>query len=234
MFLHDLLYLLKQLKLVCIVGTPDVLAVHDACKQERPLRKTALNELKRLDSFDEVDADAVETEGDDFLINVANVAKVSLQGNLQVLAVNLLDEAGINFVEQGLFFGVHVENQGGFRDRNPCGTSGCKLVGKFNVRLHGVSCKVFRVFLAVVAGEAKEGVNADEARHGLDAGSLGFVVFLDGLVARKGDHGRIVNFRDNVVVVGVEPLFHGERLHVTFFALVTMGCGKIGFEGRNA
>ena len=148
--------------------------------------------------------------------------------------MNLLDEAGINFIEQSLFFGGHIENQCRFCNGDPYGAGSSKLVGELHVGLHSVGHEILGGLLAVIAGEAQEGVNADEARNRLDVGGLGFVVFLNGLVARKGDDGGIVNFRDNVVVVGVEPLFHGEGLHVALFALVTVGRSKIGFESRNA
>ena len=220
----------EQRILLRVIGTPDVLAVHDTGEQERVLRETGLDQFQRLEAFDKIKTDGIETEGGYILVHVANIAKVSLQGNLEASGTHLLDEFHIDGLEELLFFGGHVEHQSGFGKANPLGAGSGELVGELCISSYCRGGKILRLLLAVVAGQAKERVNANQGRHGLDSGSLRFIEFLHRLGTVHLEFRCVIDFRDNVVVVGVKPLLHREGLHVALFALVTVSGGEILFK----
>ena len=104
--------------------------------------------------------------------------------------MDLFQQERIDRLEELLFFIVHVKDEGRLGKSDPFGSSSRKLFHQLQIGIHGRSGKSVSLLVAVVAGQAQERVGTDEARHGLDAGGLGFVVFLEGLhVAGEGYFG---------------------------------------------
>ena len=217
--------------LLCVIGAPDVLAVHDASQEERVLWETSLQKFERLKTFNEIQTDSVKAECGYILINVADVAEVSLQCNLEVLLfADLSQEFCVNRLEEFAFFCSHIENESRFCERNPLGACGGELFGEFCVSVDSCCGEVLGLLVAVVAGEAEECVCADKRRNGFNSGRFGFVEFFNRLFADELEFGGVINFRNNVMIVRIEPLLHREGLHVALFTLVTVGGCEILFE----
>ena len=220
----------EQSILLCEIGAPDILAVHDTGEQERVLRETGLDKFQRFEAFHKIKTDGIETEGDHILVHIADIAKVSLQGNLEACGTHLLDKFHINRLEKFLFFGGHVEHQSGFGEADPFGTGSGEQLGDLRVSSDCRGCKILGLLLAVISGQAEERVGANQSRHGLDSSNFCFVVFLHRLGIIHLEFRSVIDFRNNVVVVRVEPLLHGERLHIALFTLIAVSCGEILFE----
>ena len=220
----------EQGVLLCVIGTPDVLAVHDTGEQKRIFRETRLDQFQRFGAFHKIETDGIETESDHILVHIADIAKVSLQGNLEACGTHLLDKFHINRLEKFFFFGGHVKHQSGFGEADPFGTSSGEQFGNLRISSDCRGYKILCLLFAVVAGQAEERISANQSRHSLKSSSFCFVVFLHRLGTFYLEFGGVVNFGNNVVVVRVEPLLHREGLYVALFSLVTMGRGEILFE----
>ena len=216
--------------LLCVISAPDILAVHNACQEERIFREARLQKFERLKTFDEIQTDSVKAECGHILINIADVAEVSLQCNLKTCSADLLDEFNINGLEEFAFFCGYVENESRFCERNPLGACGSELFGNFRVRVDGGVSEVLGLLVAIVTCKTEERVCANQSRDGFDAGCLGFVEFFNRLFADELEFGGVVNFRNNVMIVRIEPLLHRESLHVALCALVTVSGCEILFE----
>ena len=57
-------------------------------------------------------------------------------------------------------------------------------------------------------------------------------VFVERLRSCEFDFGSAFNFRNQVMIVRVKPLFHGQGFDVTCISLIPAGHGKIGFKRR--
>ena len=217
--------------LLCVISAPDVLAVHNASQEERVLREACFQKFERLKTFDEIQTDSVKAECGHILINIADVAEVSLQCDLEVLLfTDLSQEFGVNCLEEFAFFCGHVENESRFCERNPLGACGSELFSEFCVSVDGCCCEVLGLLVAVVTGEAEECVCANQRRNGFNSGRFGFVEFFNRLLADELEFGGVVNFRNDVMIVRIEPLLHRECLHVALCALIAVSGCEILFE----
>ena len=228
---HILFNFSEECILMCVIGAPDVLTVHNTREKNRTLREALLQKFERLETFNKVKADAVKAECNNIFVNIADVAEVSLQIDLQLGDfVNLLDKFNINGLEECAFFGSDIENQSRFCDADPLGACSGELVGEYCVSGDCGSNKVLSLLLTIVTGEAEERIRANHGRNGFDSGSLCFVELINRLLADELEFGSVVNFWNNVMIVRIEPLLHREGLHVALCTLVTVGGGEILFE----
>ena len=137
-------------------------------------------------------------------------------------------------LEQGEVALLLVEHQVRLVDLDPLGAQIRELGDDLVV--HGgdgidQALVVFELFGLRVAGELEEGVRADEHRLGEDAQLLGLVELVERLGAAKLDLGGRVDFGNQIVVVGGEPLLHRQGGHVALVALVAAAHREQGLLG---
>ena len=131
---------------------------------------------------------------------------------------------GVQGLEQGQIAVFLVEHQIRFVDLDPFGAQLSELGDDLGV--HGCdgidqTLVVFKLLGLRIAGQLKEGVRADEHRLGGDAQLLGLVELVERLGAVELDLGGLIDFGDQVVVVGGEPFLHRQCGHIALVALVS-------------
>ena len=209
------------------VGLPDVLAAEEPGHEQLVLGE-ALGGYEREGgaAFHEVEANGVEGEGGGGVVGVADVAKVGLQEHLERALLG--EELGVEVLEERHVGGGLVVHQAGFVELDPLGAARLQLGEELGVGCEQGRFEGFSALRAGETGELEEGVGAGEDGTGLDAQGLGLGVEVERLGAGQTDGRAILNLRDEVVVVGVEPLLHRQRVHVASRPLVAAGHGEVG------
>ena len=179
---HQLLDAGDQRILLCIVGPPDVLAVHDTSEEQCVLGEARLQQFERLLSFHEVETDAIEAECHHITVHIADIPEIRLKEHLQSGGMQSSYERGIDRLEQCPFLGGHVEHQCRLSDAHPCSTLRRQLSGNPSICFHSRLGEVDRLFLSVVTGQAQEGVRSYQCRHRLDTQRLSLPVVAHRLV----------------------------------------------------
>ena len=213
-----------------VVVAPNVAAVDHAREQGGVLGDAVLldrGEVLVL-AFVEVEADAVEAQQVHGLVHVGDVAEVRVEQHLDLVFASGQD-LRVQALEEGDVAVLLVKHEVRLVELQPLGAECGEALDHFRVdggdRVHQ-ALVVGELLGLRVAGELEEGVGADQHRLGEDAPGLCLVELVERLGAVEADLGALLDFRNDVVVVGGEPLLHRQGSHVALVALIAAAHGE--------
>ena len=211
------------------VRAPHVAAVHDPGDHRLvPQPRQIRDPVRRGGRGDQVDRDGLDRglrEHRQCLAEVAEVARDQDRG-----PVGRLAEAGVRAAQRGQFGLGAVRRERGLVELHPLRARVGQRRQQFDVP---VDQPVQQVQRREALGRARRGLGqqqerhrADEHRPGRDTEGERLAELGDGLVPDQREPGRRVQFRHQVVVVGVEPLGQLQRRH----AVPPAGRGEVGVQ----
>ena len=212
------------------IVAPDVVAVHDA-GDEGLVAQGGQGRGGGNGALEDVQVQGVDAgRGERAELAVERTVR---GGDEQLRAVGRGGEHLVGAGDGGLDLGgrgVLVHHEGGLVELDPAGAGGGQLfqqggVDRQHVLEAGQRAEAGR---GVVGGLAQqqEGDRADDVRAGFHAVGEGVGEFLDDPAGGQREAGLRADFRHQVVVVGVEPLGHFQRLLV----LVAAGQGEVAVD----
>ena len=212
------------------VVAPDVVAVHDAGDEGLVAQRGQGRGGGDL-ALEDVQVQGVDAGGGEGA--ELAVERAVRGGDEQLRALGRGGEGLVGAGDGGLDFhgrGVLVHHEGGLVELDPAGAGGGELLKQRGVDGEDVleAGQRAEAGRGVVGGLAQqqERDRADDVRAGFHAVGEGVLEFLDDPAGGQREVGLRADFRHEVVVVGVEPLGHFQRLLV----LVAAGQGEVAVD----
>ncbi|MCW0450861.1 hypothetical protein NB706_003695 [Xanthomonas sacchari] len=190
---------------------PHVAAVDQASGEHAAGRQRLQHRVQLRHATHQVHVDAVHRQRHRQFQVVAQFAEVAGQ---QQFRPRRLRQEGVGTLIGGARGVVQVQHQRRFVELHPAGAGRMQALQQFGV--HRQQAVQQRPAVAAVhgLGQRQEGHRPDQHRPGLDALRLGFQELHHRLVAAQAEVLAPRQLRHQVVVVGVEPLGHFQRVQV--------------------
>ncbi|MNM75770.1 hypothetical protein D3C81_875660 [compost metagenome] len=215
----------------CIVqrAAPDVAAVHQAQRQHARVGQGAQHRLELFGCAHQIHMQAFDRQRSGERQVVVQRTEV---GGQQDVRARHLGQHRVGTHEGGARGVVQVLHQHRLIQLHPAGAQLLQFTQKLHVCTQQVVEQVQRVAAIGGLGQQQETDRAQQHRPRIDAQCAGFAVLGLRLVTTQFEHLIALQLGHQVVVIGVEPLGHLQRMQIHAIALQATGHGEVGIQRR--
>ena len=207
--------------------SPDVFSVDQSGKQYFVLREpVSIDEAGGLPSLHKIQSDTVKVQAGQCLIDVAHIAEISLEKDFD--ASFLREDPLIKALDEIPVVPVQIPDKCRLVKLDPSGAALFQSAEDLSVDRRDSHQIVFPRLLPGISAEGKQRIGACHNRLCFRTVRPGLRIFIKNLGAGKADLHIVLQFGDDIMVIGVEPLFHGQRLHIAVFPLIAPRHCEIG------